>query len=284
MKKIKRRLKKIEGITEIRDSLFFLESLKFPNSNSLLILDEEIVLVDTGSNREILEKIRGDIDRVINTHYHVDHNWGNDLFDRIWINEIESSGLEGPEKYMELGGIFESEARREFKETFLDIETPWTEKISTYPMDGYLDFGDTSWRIIHTPGHSSGHCCFYEERLDVLFAGDYGPEEFGPWYGYPSCSISDFINSVQKIIDLNPSMIISSHTPPISNEISLKMEKYLNTIYERDQIISNQYEDGLDVEEILEKNIFYSKEIKSTPIYNYFAKTMIKKHLKRNGF
>lgn len=76
MKKIKRRLKEIDGITEIRDSLFFLESLKFPNSNSLLILDEEIVLVDTGSNREILEKIKEDIDRVINTHYHVDHKLG----------------------------------------------------------------------------------------------------------------------------------------------------------------------------------------------------------------
>src|SRR5581483_3810331 len=35
---------------------------------------------------------------------------------------------------------------------------------------GYLGGGEL--RVLHTPGHESGHCCFYESGDKVLFSGD----------------------------------------------------------------------------------------------------------------
>lgn len=35
-----------------------------------------------------------------------------------------------------------------------------------------LRFGDTTFRLIHTPGHTPGHMCFYEPESKVLFTGD----------------------------------------------------------------------------------------------------------------
>lgn len=35
-----------------------------------------------------------------------------------------------------------------------------------------LDLGGNSFRAMHTPGHTPGHCCFYVEEEGVLFSGD----------------------------------------------------------------------------------------------------------------
>ena len=35
-----------------------------------------------------------------------------------------------------------------------------------------LTFGDISLRVIHTPGHTKGSCCFVCESEKVMFSGD----------------------------------------------------------------------------------------------------------------
>lgn len=35
-----------------------------------------------------------------------------------------------------------------------------------------LSFGDTTWRVLHTPGHSPGSICFYDARQGVVIGGD----------------------------------------------------------------------------------------------------------------
>ena len=35
-----------------------------------------------------------------------------------------------------------------------------------------FDVGDVTLEVVHTPGHSPGACCFYAERLGVVFTGD----------------------------------------------------------------------------------------------------------------
>lgn len=35
-----------------------------------------------------------------------------------------------------------------------------------------LNFGNLYLRVIHTPGHSPGSCCFYYEKEGILFTGD----------------------------------------------------------------------------------------------------------------
>ena len=35
-----------------------------------------------------------------------------------------------------------------------------------------FEVGDVTLEVLHTPGHSPGSCCFYAERLGVVFTGD----------------------------------------------------------------------------------------------------------------
>lgn len=44
----------------------------------------------------------------------------------------------------------------------------------TYVNDGdVLNVGEYSLRLIHTPGHTPGHMCLYDEKKQILFSGDH---------------------------------------------------------------------------------------------------------------
>jgi glyoxylase-like metal-dependent hydrolase (beta-lactamase superfamily II) len=75
--------KKLEAIT---DHIFLVQGKnkgRFPYSHSILLLDEDIVLVDTGCGIEPLKKLRKeyDVSYVINSHTHPDHSAGNWMFE-----------------------------------------------------------------------------------------------------------------------------------------------------------------------------------------------------------
>ena len=42
----------------------------------------------------------------------------------------------------------------------------------TLHNDEWLDLGGRKIQVIHTPGHSPGHCCFYEPGRNYLYSGD----------------------------------------------------------------------------------------------------------------
>ena len=50
---------------------------------------------------------------------------------------------------------------------------PFRGKPARLLRDGeWLDLGGRALTVLHTPGHSPGHCCFYEAERGYLFSGD----------------------------------------------------------------------------------------------------------------
>ncbi len=78
-----------------------------------------------------------------------------------------------------------------------------------------LTLGDSTWRVIHTPGHSPGSVCFIHDESnqaivgDTLFAGSIGRHDF------PTSNVEDLRHSIQKTIMSLPDdmMVYPGHGP-----------------------------------------------------------------------
>ena len=66
-------------------------------------------------------------------------------------------------------------------------------------------------RIVHAPGHASGHLCFFEERTLTLLCGDmlsgFGTVVIDP----PDGSMVEYLESLRKLAGLGAKVILPSH-------------------------------------------------------------------------
>ena len=73
-----------------------------------------------------------------------------------------------------------------------------------------IDLGNRTLRVIHTPGHSPGHCCFYESERGYLFAGDLIYRGCLDAF-YPTTDPIEYLNSVSKVCRLDIQQILPGH-------------------------------------------------------------------------
>jgi hydroxyacylglutathione hydrolase len=103
------------------------------------------------------------IRQIINTHLHIDHACGNSFLFRTY-------GIK-PQAHREdefLLDHFSAQAA-----AFGIVNKEPACPLSNYIVEGdRINFGNTSLRTIHVPGHSPGSLCFYDEASSSLFAGD----------------------------------------------------------------------------------------------------------------
>lgn len=143
---------------------------------------------------------------LINTHNHLDHIFGTRYLldnynvkiashpaDLYWVEDF----LETTKKY---GMPIEKEAPK--PEIMLNGGDIFT-------------FGNTSFEIIHLPGHSPGGIAFYQKEQGVLFVGD------SLFYGsigrtdLPGGSYNDLISSIKERLFIlpNDTKVLSGHGP-----------------------------------------------------------------------
>ncbi|MFC4767761.1 MBL fold metallo-hydrolase [Effusibacillus consociatus] len=75
--------------------------------------------------------------------------------------------------------------------------------------------GNEYWQVIHTPGHSDGHICFYQSKKRVLIAADHILDKITPnislWPGCRSNPLQDYLDSLQKIKLLDVEQVLPGH-------------------------------------------------------------------------
>ena len=73
-----------------------------------------------------------------------------------------------------------------------------------------IDIGGRTIEVLHTPGHSPGHLCFYEKDKGYLFTGDLVYK--GTLYAYyPSTDPAAYLDSLEKIAELSVSKVFPAH-------------------------------------------------------------------------
>ena len=82
------------------------------------------------------------------------------------------------------------------------------------------------WRVLELPGHSDGHICLL--RDGVLVAGDHLLAKITPTVGlYPeSCPdpLGDYLASLERTIELAPTLALPGHGDTISDPVSRSRE------------------------------------------------------------
>ncbi|MBE6500042.1 MAG: MBL fold metallo-hydrolase [Methanobrevibacter thaueri] len=183
-------------------SIVFILGYNF-DSNCYLINNH--ILVDTGAghNKDYLfSKLEEnnvkpeDIDLIINTHCHFDHIGGNYFFPnaKIAVHKLDAISIKNQDSL----GTSQNAFTLSQDNSRVDIE---------------LEDGDEieGFKIIHTPGHTSGGICLWDgENLisgDTIFAGGgVGRVDIGGDY-------QDMKNSVEKLTKLDVKNIYCGHGP-----------------------------------------------------------------------
>ncbi|SHN80203.1 MBL fold metallo-hydrolase [Desulfitobacterium chlororespirans] len=254
-----------------------------PYSNSLLIDDDIKVLIDCAcgdANIELLQE-KG-IDVIINSHFHIDHIMNNYKFPsaEIWAHEDDAPAIQSLNCYRDYLGFHElgeGKVWEEYARTYDIHPTPIKRKL----YDGEsLDFGKNRLKVIHTPGHTPGHCCFLINDAQ-LFSAEIDARLFGPWYGHLCSNIDDFIGSVELCQEIKPAVLITSHNGIIRDNIELRLQKFLDVICEREDKLLKALKKPSTIEELTHLHIFYGPVRTFNEFRRVTEKAAITLHLQR---
>jgi len=256
---------------------------RFPYSNGLLVDGYRKVLVDTGFGVSRREKIlvAGKVDVIINTHFHLDHAYGNRYFPeaQIWAHALDAPAMRSSEQFMAHTGFRELS---DFPDPDHFPGGPPIQEVDRELADGeVLDFGEVVLKVIHTPGHTRGHIALFEPQAKLLFSGDIDISPFGPWYGNVRSDLEDFVASIHRLIELDPKVLITSHAGIITDHISERLRKYADVIDLRDEKILRNLQVPRGAAELLNRRIIFHHYPEPQKVYRFFEETMLEKHLQR---
>jgi len=121
-----------------------------------------------------------------------------------------------------------------------------------HPEDGEKING---FEIIHTPGHTKGHLCFYLEDRKILFSGDMVLALTTTVILPPSGDMGEYIKSLEKLLSYEIKMILPAHGPPIK-EPERRIRELIEHRLSREREILSLIEEGVDETERLVEKIY----------------------------
>ena len=206
-------------VKQIDDDTFVISEYGHTEETHCYLLkgSDRAVLIDTGIGisdiRKITDRVCTTPVTVLTTHAHWDHIGSHASFEDVYVHEKDLAWLtdsfplplEAVRK-MIVSGLTVIPEGFEIKDYHIPV-IPYAR-----PMhDGdVFDLGNRKVRVIHTPGHSPGHCCFYEADRGYLYTGDLvyrGRLDAN----YPSTDPVQFYRSVRKVSELNVNKVFPGH-------------------------------------------------------------------------
>lgn len=277
---------------EIADHIFYIEGEnkgRYPDCHGMLVRDDTSAIIDPACREDLMLEIASDDDVgiVLNTHYHEDHRIYNYVFEnaRLLVHELDAAGYGEVEEFMKGFSYVKNPQLGQLWHAFL-LDTC---KYRPYDVDdtfgdgAEIDFGHTRVLVIHTPGHSAGHSCFYFPREEIAYLGDIDLTSFGPWYAARDSDIDDFLRSIDRVRELQPRAVVTSHGDGLLTEnIDRRLRQYADIVRDRDAKILNFVTQPRALHEILSLEVVYRTKQKAPDSFFYWDdRWMIEAHLHR---
>ena len=140
------------------------------DSNIYLIIDEKKALIDTGTGfyaDYVIKKIKEacpleEISFIILTHEHFDHTGGIDTLQKFCHAEI----------MIHEKGAITLEKGLDWSSSFFGVKQKKVKVHRKLREGDIIPLGEHDLMVFHTPGHSKGSICLYDEKSKSLFSGD----------------------------------------------------------------------------------------------------------------
>ena len=129
----------VEIISCLKDNYSYLVIDKGNNSACIVDPSESDPII------EIIEKKKVNLKFILNTHHHYDHIGGNEILKKKFGAKIIA--------------FKDDKNRIPFVDILLEDNEIWKN----------LNF---EFKVLHIPGHTSGHICFYFYKDNIVFSGD----------------------------------------------------------------------------------------------------------------
>jgi glyoxylase-like metal-dependent hydrolase (beta-lactamase superfamily II) len=274
-------------VIELAPDIFYLPGenhSRFPYCACLYLKGKKIrALIDAGMGTANLEPARKmGIDLLILSHCHIDHRLTRTEIPDVpvWCHEKEAVFLKDREYFynamglkrsgLELSGLFD------FAHGMFGIETD--HKL----VDGErIDLGGITLETIHTPGHTPGHLSFFIPEADCLFSGDVDLTPFGPFYGHDFADLGEFIQSIERLKQLNARIAATGHAGPFEGNIAESFRQYGEVVCRRDRLLLENLTRPRPLEYFKGRNLFYRTYPDYPDLIKWFERVHIEKHLSR---
>ena len=238
-------------------------------TNQYVVGKESVVVIDVALSADsnldgIIEQVEAmgakKIDKILITHIHSDHCAG-----AVALRKRSGAKL----------GIHRSRKGYLGGEDF------------QYDDNDRIAFGGGELNVLHTPGHESGHCCFYEGGDKVLFSGDnilgYGTAVIHP----PDGNMTDYLASLERLLGFDISLILPGHGPLIGKP-EAKIREYIKHRMEREQQVLAALRSGHqtigDITQLIYKDVSAAlQRVAEFSVQAHLEKLMREGRVKREG-
>ena len=181
-------------------------SIGILGTNCYLIINEDtkqaVVIDPAACPKKLKMRIHEDglkIEAILLTHAHFDHTMGIDEFvnefgvSKVYVHKNDEAMMTDPQ--LNLSSVYTH-------------GYTWSEFDFLYDQQ-VLELAGARFKVIHTPGHTSGGCCFYLEDDNALFSGDTLFYNSIGRTDFVTSSMSDMLASIrEKLFELPDDTIV----------------------------------------------------------------------------
>ena len=248
--------------------IYFIEgenNARYPYSHSMVIGD---YLIDTGISPKRLRKVLKTfkIEKVLLSHWHEDHISGNYLIDEkmVYCHEKDKVVIEDIDKMNYFYNTENTPVAEDLNSLLGVLRVKSITVDDTFVNNQVFDiFEQLKLQIIYTPGHTAGHCAFYEKSSKIAFFADIDLTRY-PYYGNIDASLIEFEDSITHLEKLDTEIVVTGHKAPIIGKSNIKaeFEHYKLILQQREERILiklREFNRPINPEDLRGQNLIYLK-------------------------